>query len=88
MSLRMRCSTSDSSSSACLSSVLMRIVEAMRKASGPGSSMLAAAISSSSGRYGTRATIFENLLSREARRASISLLSAVTSSILVMSATR
>ena len=36
MSLRRRCSTFDSSSRACLSSVLMRIVEATRKASGPG----------------------------------------------------
>ena len=36
MRRRRRCSTSLSSSSACLSSVLMRMVLAMRKASGPG----------------------------------------------------
>ena len=50
---RRRCATSTSSSSACFSSAFRRSEPAMRWLSAPGSSMLATASCSSSGRYGT-----------------------------------
>ncbi len=52
-SARRRLATSTSSSSACFSSILIRSAPAIRCASADGSSRLATAICSSSGRYGT-----------------------------------
>ncbi len=60
-SRRSRLATSTSSSSSCFSSVLIRSEPAIRWASADGSSRLATAICSSSGRYGTSSMIAVNV---------------------------
>ena len=59
---RSRLATSRSSSSSCFSSVLIRSAPAIMCASSAGSSRLATAICSSSGRYGTCSMICVNVL--------------------------
>ena len=60
-SRRSRLPTSTSSSSACFSSTLIRSAPAIRCASADGSSRLATAICSSSGRYGTSSMMCVNV---------------------------
>ena len=60
-SRRSRLATSTSSSSAWLSSVLIRSAPAIRWLSADGSSRLATAICSSSGRYGTSSMMWLNV---------------------------
>ncbi len=85
---RRRASTSSSSSSACFSSVFSRSVEATRWQSALGLSTLAAAISSSSGRYGTSAMIRAKSPWTFRVSASTWVLSAVTSGTASNSPTR
>ena len=60
-SRRSRLATSRSSSSSCFSSVLIRSEPAIRCESADGSSRLATAICSSSGRYGVSSMMRENI---------------------------